>query len=403
MSRKAQEISPETFNRLLALVVPQLDAGGPVLVYVLHQWRRIGHLTIEPQILQSRYAAEYARIVIVTGRLDQSGSLPDIARCVDPRIVFVETEHEDVISIGTADGGLLDLRHFHLLLSSPRTLIVEFWRAVIAGLRPARLSLPHDLRARAGEALSTHGIDPDVPFVTFHLRTMKYLPGEAHHGHRTASMDAYEDAIRLILDRGYQVLRIGEPGLERWERSPDGYLSLADAFPDDRWIDLFACADCAFATAQNSGPVWVVAAFGNPSLRTNTPLEHLNLPYNDDLSLFKHYRWRDGGETLRYREILDAGLPSLLSDAAFAEKGVDLVENTPHEILAATEEVLAKVSGTWSPDTAMEERFRLLGEAYEARIKTDPEIVSETMDFYGYSHGFGRLCHGMSGWRGYFD
>ena len=46
------------------------------------------------------------------------------------------------------------------------------------------------------------------------------------------------------------------------------------------------------------------AAFGRPVLRTNLPFEHLNLPYNDDLSLFKHYRRAGDRRLLRYREIL---------------------------------------------------------------------------------------------------
>lgn len=222
MGRPSQEIDPDTFNQLLSLVAPHLGDGRRVLVYVLHQWRRIGHLTIEPQILQSRYADRYDRILIVTGNLDQPGALRAISRCLDPRIVFVETDSADVVAIGKIDGGLLDLRHFHLLLASPRTVIVDFWRAVVAGLKPVRLTLPDDLRDAGRARLAGHGIDPDVPFALFHLRTMKYLPGEVHHGHRTAQMDTYEGSIRRILDAGYQVLRIGEPGLERWRTARTG-------------------------------------------------------------------------------------------------------------------------------------------------------------------------------------
>jgi putative glycosyltransferase (TIGR04372 family) len=391
-ARPARRVTADTLNRLSTLVLPHLTPGAPVLVYVLHQWRRIGHLTIEPQILATLHGERYARIVVVTGNLDLPGSNRAVATCLDPRVVIVETDWSDVIALGTVDGGLVDLRHYHLLLMSPRSLIVAFWRAVVAGTRPQLLHLPGDLRERAHTRLAGSGIDPTAPFALLHTRTMHYLPGETHHGHRTASIDRYDAAIRRILDAGYQVLRIGEPGLETWDRPPDGYLSLADAFPHDRWIDLFACAACAFATAQNSGPIWVVAAFGNTSLRTNTPLEHLNLPYNDDLSMFKRYHRVGEPRPLSYREILDARLPGVFDDAEFAARGIELVENTTEEILAATDEMLAKLRGDWTPDEAREGRFRALGLAYEEAIRDDPWFVAEDLAFYGYAHPFGRVA-----------
>ncbi|MEQ8394671.1 TIGR04372 family glycosyltransferase [Thalassobaculum sp.] len=391
-SPAAQPITAETLNRLATLVIPHLTPGEPVLVYVLHQWRRIGHLTIEPQILSTLYGERYQKIVIVTGNLDLPGSNRAVAQCLDSRITVVETDWRDVLALGTVDGGLIDLRHLHLLAMSARSLIVAFWRAVVAGRRPRELHLPDSLRERAHDRLAARGIDPTAPFALFHTRTMQYLPGETHHGHRTASIGRYEPSIRRILDAGYQVLRIGEPGLEAWERSPDGYLSVADAFPDDRWIDLFACAECAFATAQNSGPIWVVAAFGRPSLRTNTPLEHLNLPYNDDLSMFKHYRRVGDDRHMTYSEILDARLPGVFRDADFAERGIELAENTADEIDAATAEMLAKMRGEWSANVGRHERFRALGKAYEEAIQTEEWFVAEDLAFYGYGHPFGWIA-----------
>lgn len=385
-------VSPETLNRLCKLAIPYLTPGEPILVYVLHQWRRFGHLVIEPQILATLYGERYRKIVVVTGNLDLPGSNRAVADCLDDRIVVVETDWRDVTALGTIDGGLIDLKHLHWLAMSARSLILAFWRALTGGQRPALLRLPDAIRERAMRALAGRGIDPEAPFALFHTRTMQYLPGETHHGHRTASIGRYEPSIHRILDAGYQVLRIGEPGLELWERAPDGYLSLTDSFPGDRWIDLFACAACSFASAQNSGPIWVVAAFGNPSLRTNTPFEHLNLPYNDDLSMFKRYRRVGEHRFLSYREILDARLPGVLGDAGFAALGIELVENNDEEIDAATAEMLSKLRGDWSPDTARHERFRDLGRAYEDAIRVEPRFVSEDLDFYGYAHPFGWIA-----------
>lgn len=398
-----RQVTQETLNRLLSLVIPHLTPGEPILVYVLHQWRRFGHLVIEPQMLATLYGDSYERIVIVTGNLDMPGSNRALSECLDDRFVVVETDFRDVLSLGTTDGGLIDMKHLHWLAMSARTLIVECWRAVVAGTRPFLYTLPDGLRERGAACLAGRGIDPEAPLALFHTRTMAYLPDEAHHGHRTASIGSYDSSIRRILEAGYQVLRIGEPGLETWERAPDGYLSLPDAFPDGRWIDLYACAACRFMSAQNSGPIWVSAAFGNPSLRTNTPFEHLNLPYNDDLSLFKRYRRVGEDRFLTYSEILDARLPGVFRDAEFEAMGFELVENTPEEIDAATAEFLDKLTGTWAPDAEKHARFRALGRDYETAISHEPRFVNETLDFYGYGHPFGWVARGTLDLDGFLD
>lgn len=390
-----QTVTPETLNRLCRLAVPHLTPGEPVLVYVLHQWRRLGHLAIEPQMLATLYGDRYRRFVVVTGNLDMPGSNRAVVDCLDDRFIVVETDWRDVIALGTADRGLIDLGHVHWLAMSARTLIVTCWRAVVAGRSMWRPALPDRLRAQGEARLSVHGIDPSAPIALFHTRTMDYMPGETHHGHRTASVADYRDALERILNAGYQVLRIGEPGLVVWEHPPEGYLSLPDALPDARWIDVYACATCRFATAQNSGPIWLVAAFGTPSLRTNTPFEHLNLPYNGDLSLFKRYRRVGEQRFLTYREILEARLPGVFRDADFAARGIELVANTPDQIDAATSEFLAKLDSRWTPEAERHDEFQRLGRAYEAAIAKEDYFIAETLDFYGYAHPFGWVARDM--------
>lgn len=406
---RARFVTRENLEKLFRLVLPHLDPDRPILVYILTQSDRIGHFTIEPQILQSLYADKYRRIVVVTGRMDRPGTNARVRDCFGDRFVWVETDDDVIRAMGFIDGGLADLQRVHLLLQSPRLLIVDFWRKVVGGVRPARLSLPASIRDRGHEQLHGIGIDPSRPFAFFHVRTMQYRESLTHHGHRTARIETYAPSIRRILDAGYQVVRIGEPGLEPPGWMGDGYVSLPDALPGlapaDRAVDLAVLADAAFGTAQNSGPIWVAAAFGTPTLRTNTPFEHLNLPYNRDLSLFKHYRDRETGRLLTYAEILDRKLPSVLRDADYEERAIELVENSIEEIDAATDEFLAMVSG--APNRLPAEahrRFLELGTAYERTIAADPWFRQESLDFYGYAHPFGAVAEiGMQAVPGFLD
>jgi putative glycosyltransferase (TIGR04372 family) len=391
---RARFLSKENLTKLFNLVLPHLPADGPALVYILTQCERIGHFTIEPQILKSLYGARYGRIVVITPPLTRPGTNAAVCACFGDPFVWVQTDDETIQAMGFIDGGLADLQRVHLLLQSPRLLIVDFWRKVIAGTRPAILKLPDHIRARGHEQLRSIGIDPESPFAFFHMRTMKYQTGLDHHGHRTASIERYRASIEAIIAAGYQVVRIGEPGLEPEDWMREGYVSLPDALPglapDDRAVDLAVLADAAFGTAQNSGPIWVAAAFGTPTLRTSTPYEHLNLPYNRDLSLFKRYR--ADGRFLRYSEILERRLPAVFRDSDFAERGVDLVENTADEITSATDEFLAMLGGAPSRlSTDDHRRFLDLGRDYEESIKRDDWFRSENLDFYGYAHPFGDI------------
>lgn len=383
---RAEFLKKENLAKLFHLAMPHLDPDAPTLVYILTQADRIGHFTLEPQILRTLYGERYRRIVVITGPMIRPGTNPWVRSCFGDELVWVETDDDVILAMGFIDGGMAEFGNIHLLLQSPRLLIVEFWRQVATGVRPTALALPGDLREHAHGALRGIGIDPEAPFVFFHMRTLKYRPGLTHHGHRTADIASYEPSIRHLLGAGYQVIRLGEPGLEPDGWPTDGYTSLTDALPQDRSVDLAVLASAAFGIAQNSGPIWVAAAFGVPTLRTNAPFEHLNLPYNRDLTLFKRYRDHGSDRFLSYPEILDRRLPSVFRDADFEERRIDVIDNDAEQIDAATTEYLALLTGSQTPDISRQDRFRALGLAYEAEIKQDPWFQSEYIDFYGYAH-----------------
>ena len=351
---------------------------------------------LEPQILKTLYGERYSRIIVITQPMSKPGTNTAVRDCFDDPFVWIETDDEILTAMGFVDGGLAEFGPVHLLLTSPRKLIVDFWRKVVAGTPPVRLALPDAVRERGHAQLRAIGIDPLAPFAFFHVRTNQYQTGGESHVHRTTSVAPYLPSIRRLLGAGYQVVRIGEAGLDPEDWSADGYVSLPDALPglapQERAVDLAVLADAAFGTAQNSGPIWVAAAFGTPSLRTNTPYEHLNLPYNRDLTLFKRYRLQGSNTQLGYADILDRRIPAVLRDREFSERGIELIENTSEEIEAATDEFLSLQKGEQAGlQNGAAARFIELGRAYEESISKDSWFQQETLDFYGYAHPFGTI------------
>lgn len=377
---------------VVKLGASHLALGERTLLYILSQSARIGHFGLETQIIRTLFEDAYDRILIITDLMSQPGTNPWISACAGPKIRFIETDDFNILMLGQIDAGLQSISALDVLLASPRSIITRFYRHILSDGPVKSLVLSQEAEDIARAVLSGRGIDPDAPFIFFHNRTLAYHPGMAYHGYRTAERETYKPSIARLIDAGYRVIRLGEPGLDTMGFAPDAYVNVPDWEGADRAVDLFVLARNAFGLAQNSGPIWVAAAFGRPVLRTNTPFEHLNLPYNDDLSLFKHYRRAGSMEPMRYREILDVGIPAMLRSEDIAEAGYEIDGNTPAELLAATEEMLSRTAGTWQRDPDLDARFRALGADYEARISQDPDLKRRNMAFYGYAHPFGSVA-----------
>ena len=390
---RARATRTENLRNLYRLVAPKFAPEGTNLVYVLPLSSRIGHLAPEPQILRTLYGEKYSRIVVVTAPMSVPGTNPWVRECFDDKIAFVETNDDVILAMGHMQGGMADLERFHLLLQWSRGLFVSGWRHVVSGKPLVPMVLPDRIAAPAAERLAAAGLDVDRPFVVLHARTMQFLAKLKHHEYRTVSLENYALSVRAVLDAGYQVVRIGEPGLSLGPGNWDGYISLPDTIPDDRSVDLYVMAKARFAIIQNSGPMTVLAGFGRRTLRTNLPLEHLTLAYNDDLMMFKSYRETATNRILNYGEILDRRLPSILHSEKLLEQGLELVENDPDILRAATMEMLGATSGDWKPDEARNARFFAAGAKYEAEVAQDQWFQKQNLDFYAYAHPLGNVTN----------
>src|SRR3546814_10451068 len=86
--------------------------------------------------------------------MTRPGANARVPECLGDGFVWVETDDAVIAAMGFVDGGIADLKRFHLLLQSPRLLFLDFWRRVVAGVRPVVLTLPDAVRARSEEHTS---------------------------------------------------------------------------------------------------------------------------------------------------------------------------------------------------------------------------------------------------------
>lgn len=386
---RAQMSSPEATRSLLKSVFPAFDPNHKTLVYILPQTSRIGHFVTELQILETLYKPHYERIIVVGEPMDRPGTNRFVPELFGDGYRFVETRDEAVRLMGLlVDGGIGKLGPLDLLLRSPHLMHVQFFRHMIAGGAPARLRLTERIAELSESCLRANGIDPAEPFVLLHIRTMQYLAKLGHNRHRATDPAPYGAAVHTLLDKDYRVFRIGEPDVEIGVDDPR-YHDVNKLEGADRFLDLYLAAKCRFGLMQDSGPIWLVAAFGNKVLRTNCPHAALNYPYLDEPNFYKHYRVGDSASFLTYQDILERRIPLFKVMEEFDERGIKAVDHTADDLVAATEQMVRHMEDAEAPNPAHRTRVQALGEALQADINQDAELVGKGMNFFGMAHGRG--------------
>jgi len=395
----------ETMERLFHTVIPHLEEGKRTLVYILAQVDRVGHAAMEPFFLKTLFGPHYDRILLITGQGEGAGYNPFILQCPGAEFVHVQTSDPILPMLGFLDGGVLDLKLFHLCLASPQRVIRDFGRHVTAGGEIRYFELPEAIRVTGEAFLKQVGVPTGTPFVVLHARDMSYLPEKAHHAFRCADIRTYGEAVRRFVDAGYWVFRLGDKGSVPLEGLPEQVVDLPRHPGYSQALDVFMSARCAFAFNQASGPEALVRAFGRPAATVNLVYELLRLPMKDDLLLFKHYLSVATGEPLSYADILDLELPALGKGEDFEAKGVLIRENNAEELADLAEIMIARDFSGTQPDLDANRLalFLSLGQNYEQKLLADPAMQTDNLDFYAYAHEFGRPAPSVLQRKGFLD
>lgn len=221
-------------------------------------------------------------------------------------------------------------------------------------------------RERGQAALRRCGLGAADWFVCLHVREAGFWreTGEAWNAPRMAPIADYLDAIRRIVDAGGWVIRMGDASMTPLPEMPH-LIDYARSDLKADWMDVFLTASCRFLLGTNSSLYWVAAAFGVPALLTNwVPLTAPALQSRDRM-IPKLLREHGSGRLLSFDEMFQ--LPrDTWSGHYFREHRLELVDNTPAEIDAAVEEMIASPvpSGPGEGPVADDTRFDVLRARY---------------------------------------
>ena len=221
------------------------------------------------------------------------------------------------------------------------------------------LSLPLEVEARGRSALHEAGLPHDAWFVALHVREGRWDGRHAGlHGVLNSDISTYLPALAEITRRGGWIVRMGDPGM----RPMPQVANLIDYCHSNLradWMDIFIAARCRFMLGTSSGPAYIPALYGVPSVLTNwwPPAQR---PWHvSDIFVPKLLRRSADGRYLTLSETLHEPFSYCHSRSYLADHcGVHVEDNDTETIRAAVEEMLMRLDGNASEDAEAELRTR---------------------------------------------
>lgn len=241
------------------------------------------------------------------------------------------------------------------------------------------LTLPRDIEVCGWEALEKLGVPGGAWFVALHVRERESDGRKSGlNAVRNADVSTYFPAIDAITRQGGWVIRLGDPSMVRLPPLPNVIDYCHSAIRAD-WMDIFLLARCRFLVGTNSGPAFVPALYGKPSVLTNWWPAAERPWHTSDIFIPKLLRRLSDGRYVTLSETLCEPLGWSYSLRYLAERcGVRIEDSTPGTIQAAVVEMLTRLEGTSQPDAEgatlrarADEIYQAHGIAGAAQLSTD--------------------------------
>ena len=209
-----------------------------------------------------------------------------------------------------------------------------------------RLS-PEDLEQGA-HLREQFGIPPKARIVTLHVRQKGYF-GKKEGGdyYRNASIEHYLPAIEYLIQRGFYVVRLGDPSMTR---IPLDHPQLVDApfHPaNNGFVEAYFAAISEFFIGCGSGPDTLAVGFGVPIVFVNWLIRSGIWGNAKDLYAPQKYFSTKLGRYLTFEEMALSPAFDFCRDWLFEQSGIRLDELSPEEILRIVVEMDERLSGTY--------------------------------------------------------
>lgn len=227
--------------------------------------------------------------------------------------------------------------------------------------KPPLLSLTDTEKVQGWNFLSQHfRVPADAKVVCLHVRGNGFWDkdGDKTNFSRSADIDTYHRAIRILLSRGYYVFRMGDSSMDPLKIMDPHLIDYAISPHKSDFLDIFLISICDFLACTNSSLYWVAASFGRPALMTNwIPMGVVPLQ-RKDLILYKQIYSERNKQFLSAKQISCSPLKYIWSTNYLSHTNLTALDNTPEQLESAFMEMIENINHTLRPETGHQKKFR---------------------------------------------
>jgi putative glycosyltransferase (TIGR04372 family) len=205
------------------------------------------------------------------------------------------------------------------------------------------------------------GVADTDSFVCFHARDPEYLNAAFergywnYHDYRDSNIQNYIPAAEELVRRGYFSIRMGAVVKEKINVDNPRIIDYATKHRTD-FLDIYLGARCKFFICDTAGIYAIPEIFRIPIAWVNfIPLEHIPSWSKKQLFIPKKMFLIRERRFLTFREILDSGLGRFCGPEYYKNIGLEIVENTPEEILDLVIEMDERLKGSWQQNAEDED------------------------------------------------
>ncbi|HZP76264.1 MAG TPA: TIGR04372 family glycosyltransferase [Pseudolabrys sp.] len=389
----------EVARRVTALIGLDLfDAiqEGDVGVLFHNMPHILGHALHEPFFALSLFRQAYKTVYIVGD--DLAFHQPGPKACMD--IVnqycrYVPTRDPFFHQLAHTDlgGHARNALHFHAMTNWTLT------REVVLRTRdphdPFRLhdwsmSLPERFVEIASRFCAKHGIDLEKPIVTLHARDDAFH-GIARQSIRNSPIASFVPAINWLLQKGWQVIRLGDPYMPRLDVNDRDYFEIPYMEGYVAELDAFFVKRSRFMVASASGPLAYAIALRTPVIVVNAILNYMHATAATEMNCLKRYKEISSSRVLPLAEAVDRNLFSTIHLPELERAGFTVEESSAEEVLAAVEDMNRWVDNPALGLTSRQLGFREKINAIADDLLSSGQASPPLADFVGQSLPFLRI------------
>jgi putative glycosyltransferase (TIGR04372 family) len=237
--------------------------------------------------------------------------------------------------------------------------------------------------------LRSIGVNEGQKIVCFTTRSSSYYSGLQKSGVklkpqniRNPDEKVYLQVAKALSERGYFVIRMGKDLDSKIPKEFESCIYDYASLSRSDFLDAYLLFRCDFLLNGGTGIFIFRAIFNLPTLQADLYRILRNL-YFGDIGLFQKVWSLNENRFLTVKEMVTMG--DSFSDERHQERlGVSLVKNTADEILAACNEMEARLNGTWvsaNDDEVLQEKYwRLICDSGHHGGRIGAQFLRENRD-----------------------